>query len=298
MAETPVLVTQYEMKKSIAIDSLTSIHYFEFDDSFIDTPESHEPWEVVYVDRGRCDVVADDEVIPLDQGEMYFHKPYQRHMLKTIKGVAPNIFIITFSSKSPAMRYFENRKISASMETKQHIAAIIHEASSTFELLLNDPKMQGLKLREDGALWAGQQTVLLRLELMLIEIVRSNQYYISQRKRYFPKDTIDDEFVLKIISYMEKNLYGKFTMDALSREMSFGKTYISRYFAKACGTSIIDYFAAMKVNEAKRLIRETKHNFFEISEMLMFTNSHYFSTIFKKHTGMTPSQYKKSCKQN
>ena len=288
----------YENARSIVIDSLSSIHYFEFDDSFIDTPEAHEPWEMVYVDRGRCNIVADDEVITLEQGEMYFHKPYQRHLLKTIKGVAPNIFIITFSSHSPAMRYFENRKISASMETKQHIAAIIHEAQSTFELIFNDPKMQGLKLREDGALWAGQQTVLLRLELMLIEIVRSNQYYITQKKRYSPKDTIDDEFVLKIISYMEKNLYGKFTMDDLSRELSFGKTHISRSFAKACGTSIIDYFAKMKINEAKRLIRESKYNFFEISEMLMFSNSHYFSTIFKKHTGMTPSQYKKSCKRN
>lgn len=288
----------YENERSIVIDSLSSIHYFEFDDSFIDTPETHEPWEMVYVDRGSCEIVADDEVITLLQGEMYFHKPYQRHMLKTIKGVAPNIFIITFSSHSPAMCYFEDRKISASMETKQHIAAIIHEASSTFELLFNDPRMQGLKLREDGALWAGQQTVLIRLELMLIEIVRSNQYYITPQKRYYPKDTIDDEFVLKIISFMEKNLYGKFTMDDLSRELSFGKTYISRYFTKACGSSIIDYFASMKISEAKRLIRETKYNFFEISEMLMFSNSHYFSTIFKKHTGMTPSQYKKSCKQN
>ena len=298
MQTTHSTVVSYEVKKSIVIDSLSSIHYFEFDDSFIDNAESHEPWEMVYVDRGRCNIVAGNETIPLNQGEMYFHKPYERHMLKTIKGIAPNIFIITFSSFSPAMRYFENRKISASMETKQHIAAIIHEASSTFDLPFNNPKMQGLKLREEGALWAGQQTVLLRLELMLIEIVRSNHYYTASSKRFSPKDTIDDEFVLKIIAYMEKHLYGKFTMDDLSRELSFGKTYISRCFTKACGSSIIDYFATMKINEAKRLIRETKYNFFEISEMLMFSNSHYFSTIFKKHTGMTPSQYKKSCRQS
>ena len=35
-----------------------------------------------------------------------------------------------------------------------------------------------------------------------------------------------------------------------------------------------------------------QHNFFEISEMLMFSNSHYFSTLFKKHTGMSPGEYK------
>ena len=54
----------------------------------------------------------------------------------------------------------------------------------------------------------------------------------------------------------------------------------------------------MKINEAKRLIRDGRHNFFEISEKLMFANSHYFSTIFKKHTGMTPTQYKNSIKND
>jgi AraC-like DNA-binding protein len=184
------------------------------------------------------------------------------------------------------------------MSTKQHISAIIHEASSTFDLPFNTPDMRGLTLRTQGSLWGGPQSVLIRLELMLIEIIRENQYYVNNPKRFFPKEIIVDEFALKIISFMEERIYGKFTMTELSRELSFGKTYISRYFTKVSGYSIINYFTMMKINEAKRLIRETKYNFFEISEMLMFTNSHYFSTIFKKYTGMTPSQYKKTCKNN
>jgi len=124
----------YRIKKSIEITSLTSIHYFEFDDSFVDRIETHEPWELVYIDRGECNVVADDRIYHLKQGEMYFHKPDERHMLQTIKGIAPNIFIVAFSSSSDAMKYFENRKIETSMSTKQHIAAIIHEASNTFDL--------------------------------------------------------------------------------------------------------------------------------------------------------------------
>ena len=287
-----------DIPKSIVIDALKSIYYFEFDDSFVDRPETHEMWELVYIDRGECNIVADDKVIHLRQGEMYFHKPYETHMLQTIKGVAPNIFITSFISKSPAMQYFEDRRLSASMSTKQHIAAIIHEASNTFDLPFNNPKMRILKLKPEDSLWAGQQTIVLRLELMLIEIVRENQYYLTNRKMFVPKEIIEDEFVLKIVDFMEARLYGKFTMDELSRELSFGKTYISRCFTKACGYSIIDYFTKMKINEAKKLIRTYKYNFFEISEMLMFSNSHYFSTVFKKYTGMTPSQYKKSCRRS
>jgi YesN/AraC family two-component response regulator len=261
-------------------------------------PESHDQWELVYIDRGECNIVADDKTFLLKQGEMYFHKPRERHMLKTIKGVAPNIFIITFSSSSVAMSYFEDKKIYATMSTKQYISAIIHEASSTFDLPFNTPDMRGLKLKEKDSLWGGPQSVFLRLELMLIEIIRENNYYSVQKKRFFPKDIIEDEFALKIIEFMEKRIYSKFTMAELSRELSFGKTYISKYFLKASGYSIVNYFTMMKINEAKRLIREGSYNFFEISEMLMFTNSHYFSSVFKRYTGMTPTQYKKSCINN
>lgn len=288
---------QPTIQKSIEIEFISSIHYFEFDDTFVDRPESHDTWELVYIDRGKCDVISDGDVIHLKQGEMFFHKPGEVHLLKVNKGATPNIIIVAFYSRSEAMRYFEKQKIVTSMTAKQHIAAIIHEASNTFDLPFNNPKMKRLKLKPEDGLWAGQQTIALRLELMLIEMVRENHYYITNRKMFVPKDIIEDDFVLKIVEFMEERLYGKFTMDELSREMNFGKTHISRTFSKACGYSVIDYFTKMKVNESKRLIRESKYNFFEISEMLMFSNSHYFSTVFKKHTGMTPTQYKKSCRR-
>lgn len=287
---------KFIVHKTVDIESITSIHYFEFDDGFVDTPESHAPWELVYVDRGECDVMAGDNVFSLKQGEMYFHKPYEMHMIKTVRGIAPNIFIIVFSSSSPAMQCFADKKLEASMTTKQHIAAIIHEASNTFELPFNDPKMSRLKIKEDGALFAGEQSVLLRLELMLIELMRSNDYDKTVNKRFYPKDIVGDDFALRVIELMEARIYGRLTMDEISREMSFGKTYISKRFTAACGYSIIDYYNMMKINEAKRLIREGRYNFFEISERLMFSNSHYFSTMFKKHTGMTPTQYKNSIK--
>lgn len=289
-------IPKFTVRKSVEITSITSIHYFEFDDGFKDTPESHNAWELVYVDRGRCEVQADDKTLSLNQGQMYFHKPYETHMIKTIHGIAPNIFIIVFTSESPAMQYFEDKRLEATITTKQHIAAIIHEASCTFDLPFNDPRMSELKLKSEGSMWAGEQTVLLRLELMLIELIRDNRYYKESPKLFYPKDIVKDDFALKVIAVMENRLYKKLTMDDLAHELSFGKTYISKRFSAACGYSVIDYYNIMKITEAKRLIREGRYNFFEISEMLCFTNSHYFSTLFKKHTGMTPTQYKKSIK--
>jgi YesN/AraC family two-component response regulator len=48
------------------------------------------------------------------------------------------------------------------------------------------------------------------------------------------------------------------------------------------------------MEEAKKLIREGKYNFSQISEMLFFDTPQYFSIKFKKHTGMSPMEYKNS----
>ncbi len=283
--------------ESLVIDAITSIHYFEFDDSFEDSLETHRQWELVYVDRGECVVISDGERINLGQGEMYFHKPYEPHMLELIKGNAPNVFIITFLSSSSAMRYFEERKITATMSTKQNISAILHEASATYDMTINNPKIEIMRSKEIDCLWGGEQTIRMRLELMLISLIRRNGYYASERRFFNHEGTVTDKLALRVIEFMEERLYGRFTIDELSREFSFSKTHLSQTFAKATGYSIIEYFNIMKVAEAKRLIRETEFNFSEISEKLLFSNSHYFSSTFRKYTGMTPSSYKRSCRQ-
>ena len=290
---------KYKVIKTINVDALCSIHYFEFNDSFEDVMETHEAWEMVYIDRGECMIVADDCEFALKQGEIYFHKPHQRHMLKVIKGICPNVFIITFECASSAMKYFEDRKLVADIATKQYISAIIHEASGTFDLPFNDPCALTLSVKEDHALWAGDQSILIRLELMLIELARrEGEEPKTPATRFYTKDVITDEFCLKVIEYLESKIYERINLEDMSRALSFSKSYIYKRFVTACRYTVADYFTIMKVTEAKKLIRETKKNFSEIGEMLCFSSSHYFSTVFKKYVGMTPSQYKNSCKNN
>jgi len=289
---------QYRMTKQIDIESLTTFHYFEFDDTFVDRFESHEPWELVYIDRGECYIIADDKRFLLSQGEMYFHKPFERHKLEMSKGVYANVLIITFSTASRAMRYFEGQKLQASLSTKQHIAAILHEATHTFERPFHLPNGGALAPKDGNSLWGGEQSIMIRLELMLIELVRKHRYYEESPKMFHNKEIVTDDFCLRVIGYMESRLYEKMSMEELCRAISFSKSYVSKRFAGVCGYSVIDYFNMMKVQEAKRLIRETGKNFQEISECLHFSNAHYFSALFKKYVGMTPSQYKKSCKRD
>jgi len=66
---------------------------------------------------------------------------------------------------------------------------------------------------------------------------------------------------------------------------------MKRTFKKHHDGGIIDYFILLKIDRAKKLITETELSFTEISSILGFSSSAYFSRTFKKKTGVTPSQY-------
>ena len=74
--------------------------------------------------------------------------------------------------------------------------------------------------------------------------------------------------------------------------MGYGKSYLSRIFKEQTGDTISRYAAVKKTDEAKRLIRESNLNFSQISDRLSFDNPQYFSRVFRRITGMTPTEFK------
>ena len=60
---------------------------------------------------------------------------------------------------------------------------------------------------------------------------------------------------------------------------------------------IIHYYNSLKIEEAKRLIREGSYNFGQIAAALQFDTPQYFSMCFKRFVHMSPQEYKKSILQ-
>ena len=75
--------------------------------------------------------------------------------------------------------------------------------------------------------------------------------------------------------------------------MSHGRCSL---FQKNLHISPGEYIRRVKLQESKRMIREGKWNFTEISEILQYSTVHHFSRQFKEKFGITPSEYAKSVK--
>lgn len=95
----------------------------------------------------------------------------------------------------------------------------------------------------------------------------------------------------KIIKYMHQNLNNRVTLTELSEMVQLSSPYLSRTFKETTGYSVIEFFNKMKIDKAKELIIEGNKGVKEVAQALGFTDEFYFSRIFKKIEGVSPSEY-------
>ena len=96
-------------QRLIEITQLFSVHYFEYTSSYRFSGESHDFWELLYVDNGAVQVVAGEEVHSLSRGQMIFHQPGEFHALSANGAVAPNLVVVSFQCRSPALDFFRRQ---------------------------------------------------------------------------------------------------------------------------------------------------------------------------------------------
>lgn len=283
------------LKQDISIDSIYTVHYFEFAKNYIFEGESHPFWEFVYVDKGEVDAVRDGEVIHLTKGQIIFHKPDEFHTLMADGKSAPNILIVSFDCKSEAMRFFENKVTCIGDHERRLMATIIAESETAFSTPLDDPWTIHLERRENTDIGC-EQFIRISLEWLLLSILRSNSTKQPSAPVSLIKDNRQNEIFDKTVKYMEENLDKQLMLSEICRDNLVGRSYLQKLFREKTGGGAIDYFNRLKINAAKRMIRESSGNFTEISLRLGYTSIHYFSRQFKNITGMTLSEYASSVK--
>jgi AraC-like DNA-binding protein len=81
--------------------------------------------------------------------------------------------------------------------------------------------------------------------------------------------------------------------DYISEKLNYNYTYLSRFFSEVCGTSLLHYFIAQKIERAKELITYDNLTITEIAFKLHYSSVAHLSNQFKKITGLTPSHFKR-----
>ena len=280
------------LNDSLIIKKLYTVHYYEYSKEYRFTGESHNFWEFVYVDKGEVTVVADDKSYILKQGSSIFHKPNEWHNIYANGTSAPNIAIITFESDSEPMKFFENKILFVGQEQKKLISKIIAEYSNGFSSPLNDPYTNHLTRRKNS-LFASEQMLKLHLCELLITFIRNNNL---KNQKTIPHINQSNATMNLLLNYMNENISKNIKLNELIRYSGTNRTTIENIFRENFDVGAIDYFIKLKIEYAKKYLRENNYNITQISEILGYSSIHYFSRQFKKVTGMNPTEYIMSIK--
>lgn len=106
------------------------------------------------------------------------------------------------------------------------------------------------------------------------------------------REKITHPEVNKIIDYIEQNYDQDITLKSLARYVMMGENYVSALFKKKTGDTLIHYLHRTRVEKAIELLTTTDLPINRICQNVGFMNDNYFIKIFKRMTGMTPSQYR------
>ncbi|WP_055665486.1 AraC family transcriptional regulator [Desnuesiella massiliensis] len=279
----------------IDIDKIVTIHYYELASNYVYKGEKHDFWEILYVDKGEVEIMADMNGYKLQQGDVVFHKPNEFHSVWANGFIAPNIVIVSFECNSEAMKFFEGKILKLGTYGRNLMAEIIKEGKDAF-LNMMDPMHVKLEKNVQSNFGA-EQMVELYLEMLLIGLIREKgEISNNERLSTATKDRIEEDIVNDIIEYMKDNLKENYSFEDICYKFSIGRTMLKTIFKKKIGMGVIAYFRMLKMEEAKRFIREGKYNFTEISNILGYESVHYFSRVFKKYTNMSPTEYSSSVK--
>ena len=285
---------KHKLENLINVSKIVTIHHFEFDKNFKTKGEAHDFWEMVYAEKEDILCTANGTEIPLAQGEILFHKPNEFHTLAANGKTAPNVFILSFVCKSDAIRFFENKKFSLDTNLSQFIYFLLEEGKKTFDIPYSDPNLKKMKLLSNPTL-GGEQLIKNYLELFLINLLRLQTETADGNKTFLPRKELSSKPVNDVIRVLENGLQSALTIEQICSKTSYGRAYLFRVFKEKTGKTIMEYYIGLKIESAKRLLRENELSVKEISELLAFNEPNYFTKTFKRITGITPTAYKARC---
>lgn len=236
-----------------------------FHNSFTVEAHIHKYSEILYCQKGNCEISINGKKVHLEANEFVFIPPNYIHQynlsdVNVICAVFSNDFIPLF------FKFTKGRKLSITKFKAD-------ELKSIFELLPQTDK---------------SKTVILTAYLNLIcnKVIEQGD---------FEKSTLtDDTLYQKVISYVSKNFIYDISLKQIASRFGYNQKYLSSALHSLTGMHFSDFIAVYRVEYARELLTKSSElSITEISKNCGFTAINTFNRQFKKITSMTPTEYKR-----
>lgn len=280
MGNTRYLLTGNDMS-NLNFD-LIYISKSKFENDWHSTPHEHPFTEIFFITNGKGYFQIDDQLVAVTKSDLVIINPDCSHTEKSVNSADPLEYIV-FGVNNLAIA--SSNKFSANDEILLNGYRIINFNNKESDLLYY---LNMLLTELDERKTNYELACKSILSLFLIYIMRNSSSDIFVTENH---EKINLECI-KIKNYIDSHYSENITLDFLSNLTYVNKFHLVHLFTKEMGISPINYLINKRIEESKNLLSTTNYSIRDISSIVGFSNSSYFSQMFKKITGISPKDFR------
>lgn len=114
---------------------------------------------------------------------------------------------------------------------------------------------------------------------------------VPTQLQFHPKENIENKYVRQAIFYIKQHYHEEISMNTVAEYLQISEGYLSRVFKKETAYTFTNYVSFYRIVMACSLLKDCRMKVYEVTEKVGYTDTAYFSTLFKKMMGVSPSEY-------
>jgi AraC-like DNA-binding protein len=139
-----------------------------------------------------------------------------------------------------------------------------------------------------------QQLETMKDVLQILTLAENMLYDLTTRVSNLKQPRQYSKLVSACCSFIDEHIRENMRVSDVAAHTCLGAYYVSKKFKAETGISISNYIRDAKISEAKSLLKYSEISLAEISELLSFSTQSFFTSTFKRMTGITPRQYRET----
>ena len=241
----------------------------------------HTEHELYYLAKGKTKYLIDDEIYPVESGNVVFIPKGHYHMTDSGDCIDVERYLLSFDDN---LFDKDTRIILDELIEKRLINIPINRVEG----------LQGLFDSFERALSIDGELGEAVRKIHALEIL---SFICRHKREYTPTLSESDRIIHNVSEYISANYKDDLNLRSLSKRFSVSESYLSRKFKEVSGMGLNEYVTFVRIINAERLLRTTGLSITEVAYTCGFGDPNYFSTVFKKIKGVTPLKFAKNAKK-
>ncbi len=131
------------------------------------------------------------------------------------------------------------------------------------------------------------------INTLYLLFVEMHQAFLA-RVQLVKQNSGDPRVISNTKDYIETHIHEKIEPEKMARDLGYTPYYLSRLFKKHTGESINTYLCSRQIEKSKEMLKNSSLSLLDISLSFHFSSPSYYCRLFKRFTGMTPTEYRNS----